>query len=133
MKYIRTTDERIENRLRFNCFKSHGTRGRYVIKTLEDDNDLELWLKYNRTSVLNQADTIEELCDCFVIKITFATTFNSKKTEYKIYETLDEAKDIVDIFHNNDETTIYAAIWTEWDLKYVAKMNEKGKLELLWR
>jgi hypothetical protein len=26
---------------------------------------------------------------------------------------------------------IYGAIWTEWGLKYVARMNEKGELELL--
>ena len=26
---------------------------------------------------------------------------------------------------------LYGAIWTEWGLKYVAKMNDQGKLELL--
>ena len=28
---------------------------------------------------------------------------------------------------------VYGAIWTDTGLKYIAKMNEKGELELLWQ
>ena len=60
-----------------------------------------------------QADTIEELCDEFVYnKMTFKT----------LEETLDYAPIGSDI---------YGAIWTDKGLTYVAKMNDKGELELL--
>ena len=69
------------------------------------------------------ADTIEELCDEFIVvsdnckkPIISALPFNELqlyakgKTKYAI---------------------CYGAIWCEWGLKYVAKINKKGKLELL--
>ena len=30
-----------------------------------------------------------------------------------------------------EDKNVYGAIWTEWGLKYVSKMNEKGELELI--
>lgn len=68
------------------------------------------------------ADTIEELCDEKV------GTFKdgSKPYIYKQTSWSDLAKDWTQ-YHNN----VYGAIWTDKGLKYVAKMNEKGELELL--
>ena len=70
----------------------------------------------------NQADTIEELCDEFVIvfkdKKIVEKDFKLVKTNYGTYD------------------SVYGAIWT-YDsngaptLKPVAKMNDKGELELL--
>lgn len=123
MKYIRTTDGRIVNRLsEFTCFKSHGTTGRYIVRTLEDDNDLELWLKYNRTSVIKQADTIEELCDEFVLI--------DEENEHYI-------KQDNDIHHIRRKMAIgnyhcFGAIWTDKGLIYVAKMKgvlPNGKID----
>lgn len=69
------------------------------------------------------ADTIEELCDEFVAicptnknanYITGAPLKNLYETEYKKFNRI-----------------IYGAIWTGKGLIYVAKMNDKGELELL--
>ena len=69
---------------------------------------------------INQADTIKELCDEFVLpkfREVFAIDVFSKQ---------------ICINHikcgNGD---VYGAIWTERGLIYVAKMNEKGELELI--
>lgn len=67
--------------------------------------------------------TIEELCDQFVLldhNKDFLLANNNFST-------------IKDIWENNRdmEIYIYGAIWTYKGLTYVAKMNEKGELELL--
>ena len=69
--------------------------------------------------IIGQADTIEELCDCYVyIK-------GSKHSVLKTYEILEPEDDIP--FYDE----IYGAVWTDKGLIYVAKMNKKGKLCLL--
>jgi hypothetical protein len=80
--------------------------------------------------VLNQAETIEELCDeCISVlengngsHIWHESEFVEEKTPYLF----DNAR----MFKEDDEI-IYGAIWTDEGLIYVAKMNEKGELELL--
>ena len=109
MKYIRTKDGQIVNRFEFNCFKSHGTTGRYIVRRLEDDNDLELWLKYNRTSIVKQANTIEELCDEFVVV---------RENGKSMTALLDLAKE-----YAKCGIKTYGAIWTDKGLIYVAKME----------
>ena len=66
-----------------------------------------------QTNVIAQADTIEELCDEFVCN------------EMLIYEET-EMKWLASQGNN-----VYGAIWTDKGLIYVAKMNDKGELELL--
>lgn len=77
------------------------------------------------------ADTIEELCDEFVIKVDneylHAKYYPVDKTFY-IYNTEEEIS-LEECLRFN--YVVKGAIWTEWGLKYVAKMNEKGELELL--
>lgn len=65
--------------------------------------------------IMKESDSIEELCDEFVVfnGKSFVCLLSKKPSEkYKGHE-------------------IYAAIWTDKGLIYVAKMNEKGELELL--
>lgn len=76
-----------------------------------------------KNEIVDEANTIEELCDEFIVisdncekPIISALPFN----ELKLY-----AK------NRTKYTICYGAIWTELGLKYVAKMNEKGELELL--
>ena len=76
-----------------------------------------------RYEILKTADTIQKLCDEFIIvsdnyerPIISAMPFN----ELQLY-----AKG------RTKYATCYGAIWTDKGLIYVAKMNEKGKLELL--
>ena len=61
---------------------------------------------------IKQADTIEELCDCFVD-----------------YCEEDDSHFVSTAIQGKHE--IYGAIWTDRGLIYVAKMNGKGEIELL--
>ena len=88
MKYIRTNDGKIYL-VKCECVLQNGDR---------------------------QADTIEELCDEFVVDL------NGKKIISAL--TFERSLD-----YGGDE--IYGAIWTDKGLIYVAKMNDKGELELL--
>ena len=76
-----------------------------------------------KNEIVDEADTIEKLCDEFIVvsdncekPIISALPFN----ELKIY-----AK------NRAKYANCYGAIWTECGLKYIAKMNSKGELELL--
>ena len=66
--------------------------------------------------VINHADTIEELCDEFVGVDKTNEHDRLSKLSLKSY---------------CNYVAIYGAIWTDKGLIYVAKMNEKGELELL--
>lgn len=86
------------------------------------DDDWALFCKEHTTN--KQADTIEELCDLFMLEpimkdltpIDFKQLWRAKKTKNEI----------------KLETTLYGAIWVkDKGLIYVAKMNEKGELELI--
>ena len=94
MKYIRTKDGRITNRI--------------------DDTYI--------TYIIAQADTIEELCDEFV-----ATDYGINKKPMIIIANngLNTIKEML------NDSSVFGAIWTDKGLIYVAKMNEKGELELL--
>ena len=67
-----------------------------------------------QTNVIKSADTIEELCDEFV----FEETYPSGLKRHIITEDVCVG-------------TQFGAIWTDKGLIYVAKMNDKGELELL--
>ena len=68
--------------------------------------------------ILKYSENLEELCDEFVL-----IERNAKPI---IFKTLQGA------INNKiyDDEIIYGAIWTEWGLKYVAKINESGDLKL---
>ena len=89
--------------------------------------------------IIKQADTIEELCDGFVVISeeyeephyvkkfidTNALDFENNWKPYGNGKVLDQScQKLIDAI-------IYGAIWTDKGLIYVAKMNEKGELELL--
>lgn len=67
--------------------------------------------------IIKEGCTIEELCDEFVC--------GENHLLLKLYELKSEdfKEDVKDI--------VYGAIWTDKGLIYVAKMNEKGELELI--
>ena len=102
MKYIRTTETE------YGC----------IIDTekYKEQTGEECYIPENE--IVNQADIIEELCDMFVFRAG----------EYVI---IDQDKDR--IFRGNWQCydTIYGAIWTNNGLIYVAKMNDKGELEMI--
>lgn len=139
MKYIRITKPvgflRFEpiyiiDRTRVDCFKRHGDKGRYVNDTLETEENLEKWLKCNKTSILKEANTIEELCDEFVI--IFHTEEEGYEKPAIIYNEFPTFVMKNYLLSNPETKSIcYGAIWADKGLVYVAKMNEKGELELL--
>lgn len=72
------------------------------------------------------ADTIEELCDEFVVK----HINNEKPYITDNYQKHDLLKDRQKAYEYGVEI-VYGAIWTNKGLIYVAKMNENGELELI--
>jgi len=73
-----------------------------------------------------QADTIEDLCDCFIIEYT-----NTEPTMFLNFCHLQRHHDLYGQDYHNVAGR-YGCIWVAGKgLKYVAKMNDKGELELL--
>ena len=96
--------------------ETYDKQGYYIV-----EYDYDVILKYQ---VINQSENLEELCDEFVV-IRDSTKINQLvRTDDINYlkEMMKEDKRIVEV---------KGAIWTDWGLKYVAKMNDKGNLELI--
>ena len=75
---------------------------------------------------IRESENIEDLCDRFV---GYFECFN--RSYYFIYKnSYDELKSDVQTFSPN--CSAYGAIWTSKGLIFVAKMNDKGDLELIW-
>ena len=113
MKYIRTKDKIYKASLYLKEYT-----GWYI-------NEKTQLYTFTEREIVNQADTIEELCDEFV-------AFKSSK-DYGILDAQDYitgSKWEIEEYYNNGYQ-IYGAIWTDKGLIYVAKMNDKGELELL--
>jgi len=109
MKYIRTKDGRI----------------------LESEiNDNRKSLGYEPIPFIKQAGTIEELCDEFVaVGIPFKTFIVDLKELKRTALDIHSFSRACYMQYKN--CAIYGAIWTDKGLIYVAKMNDKGELELL--
>ena len=71
-------------------------------------------------NIIKQSENIEELCDRFVVMD------KETKEVMNIVSFLEYAK-----LWSYCKYNIYGAIWTEWGLKYVVKLDDKGKLELI--
>ena len=122
MRYIRTKD---------GVFESKATeRGKFIhiptndaVAQMHRDN----WVWVLEENIVAQADTIEELCDEFVLKATI-----NEQVEY-LYDEILKIIEICKIAHEGTGhyCEVYGAIWTEKGLIYKAKMNEKGEFELL--
>lgn len=72
------------------------------------------------SEIIKEADTIDELCDAFVV-IHKELNGNHTVHRYSFFVKSEQ----------NAENDVYGGIWTNKGLIYVAKMNEKGCLELL--
>ena len=85
----------------------------------------------NHKSILKEtfiyADTIEELCDRFVIEYKDHNEQRILKTFMRVEMAFLKQQR----YELHQIKTIYGAIWTNKGLIYVAKMNDKGELELL--
>ena len=86
-------------------------------------------------TIVKEADTIEKLCDGYHV-VNGIASFSSGD----IYDSLKDAKDFADDLNSycdrkginyKGRIVLYAFIATDKGLIYVAKMNEKGELELI--
>ena len=117
MKYIRTKDSVYE-----------------IAEEINYDGELFYYVKttpprkaFEECEILKQADTIEELCDGFYID---DGSGDFKKEN--IFETILEFENVYHKKRISDTYAIgYGFIKTFKGLIYVAKMNEKGELELI--
>ena len=114
--YIRTKNKIYETESPF--LDNNGKWVGYNI--VEDDMAIIL-----RCQVIREADTIEELCDEFVL-------YDNQLKTYGVFD----KKVITFKWIQNHSTiykgmTIYGAIWTNRGLIYVARINSKGELELI--
>ena len=75
-------------------------------------------LDYELGKIIDQSENLEELCDRFVAK-------TCDITEYWVEKKLECAKMYCGV------ETIYGAVWTSKGLIFVARMNDKGDLELI--
>lgn len=114
MKYIRTKDGRI---VACGTEEDSGYSKGYI----RIQNKPKISATNDPIEILKEADSIEELCDEFVY-------YNVYEKGYTILGDYEEAY----IHYGTvNETSFYGAIWTDKGLIYVAKLNEKGVLELL--
>ena len=77
---------------------------------------------------IRESENIEDLCDEFVVFDKEQP--NGKLLYYKGFENL--KKEFIDFEKDKEKVVVYGAIWTDFGLKYVAKMNDKVELELIW-
>ena len=114
MKYIRMEDEILDTKWLVKC---------------NDERIENGWFTKNGVPIIaiKQADTIEELCDRFVLVDYYMNNCNSLvfRFAFEIEGWLRER------MSKMEDYDIRGAIWTDKGLIYVAKMNDKGKLELL--
>jgi hypothetical protein len=76
---------------------------------------------------VKEADTIEELCDEFVVVYDKSEQCDNEVFNATNYTPIEACN-----FYNNIKIeSLYGAIWTSKGLIYVAKMNDKGELELI--
>lgn len=104
-------------------------------------NNESKWIGYNivgddmalilKDQVIKQADTIEELCDEFVCYGNNSYSLLHRITKIDKYAVFKDrsAGRVEDLMKKG--CVFYGAVWCEFGLKYVAKMNEKGVLELI--
>jgi hypothetical protein len=123
MKYIRTKDKiLIAPGLYDNgCMVLCSNPPKYETRNAKNE-----WGCVEISEVIKIADTIEELCDEFVLE-------KNDYFEYMIFKLFTTAKalKIESVKNKEVKANIYGAIWTDKGLIYVAKMNDKGELELL--
>lgn len=110
--YIRTKDGVYEVS-HLNAYATHKRKGETLLegyKTAYIKNE----------NIIAQSESLEDLCDKFVY---------CKRGFYEMYHQLDFAHYDKEYIKNGG--TIKGAIWASKGLIYVAKMNEKGELELI--
>lgn len=127
MRYIRT-----ENGI-YEVIKEILDGEAYEVKVpqskWEYDEDNSCYYEYSKLDafykkdILKQSDNLAELCDEFVI--------DDKRNKVRY---LMDYEDVIEELYDGriyEHDFVYGAIWCEWGLKYVVKVDNKGGLELI--
>ena len=129
--YIRTKDGVYEvseyEPSEYTTLISNPVKAFDVKVTTRTSNGSSIRIVYG-SEVISQSESIEELCDEFVVFDKEQP--NGKLLYYKGFENL--KKEFIDFEKDKEKVVVYGAIWTDKGLIYVAKMNDKGELELIW-
>ena len=149
MKYIRTKDGRIIDLSKYENIKEDEICYYIINKDYKPNSKniskmFRYKVKIDKKDITAQADTIEELCDEF--RVAGYTTI-PKRCDIGIKKLFDSQNkyltieldsygqrhgyDLMTFLKTKPKCCIYGAIWTDKGLIYVAKMNEKGCLELI--
>lgn len=95
----------------------------YRVKAKRNPNNIYAKSKC-QTIVLKEANKLKDLCDTFV--------FYFKSNSCLLVDNYERALEILKAnYEDKGDFVFRGAIWTSKGLIYVAKMNDKGKLELL--
>lgn len=124
MKYIRTKDGHIVDTSVYKKVVERTFNGEVVGIDLNhwgQDSDKEITY-ISIEDIVRQADTIEELCDEKVLVVD---------GQRPIIANVCNFNDFKGSSFSFSNARYYGAIWTDKGLIYAAKMNEKGKFELL--
>ena len=121
MRYIRTSNDKIYDLKAYSGWE------------IDEDGNYHIWhhpkyscvyyIDIEAEDVFKTSDTLEELCDEFVLE---------KNKKYTVLSPNEDGifpRCSITLKIENDN--IYGAIWTDKGLIYVAKMNPNGELELL--
>ena len=114
MKYIRTKDN-IYLKIRDTEYDNEHI---VVGKTPVDFGTYIL-----KKDIIEQSDNLAKLCDEFVI--------DDRKNKVRY---LMDYEDVIEELYDGriyEHDFVYGAIWCEWGLKYVVKVDNKGGLELI--
>ena len=118
MKYVRTKDGKIIDIS--NIDMSYKPKA----NNIEELKEQHLIGEYKGIEIVKFADTIEELCDDFVI---VEKNSRAKPIIDKIL-TINNLKSNLELLEDKD---IFGGVWTERGLTYIAKLNKEGDLELI--
>lgn len=80
---------------------------------------------------IREAKTIEELCDEFVGYVGEEYVKENETYGIPNFQEYDLKDMLYHMSYNKEDCVVYGAIWTNKGLIYVAKMNDKGDLELI--
>ena len=124
--YIRTKDGRVFDMDR--CLDSDPTKD--LIRFAKEHKKGGKQITIATKNVIKTSLTIFDICDRFIIKYVYP------KNDGKIFSLLyDSFENLVHPYFlsdiKNGNAIIYGGVWTDKGLIYVAKMNNKGGLELL--
>ena len=116
-KYIRTKDGRIIDTETYldKCWVKQNQGGTCKWETFGTGCGACRFNELNKVDIIKQADTIEELCDCY----SYETETTRDYLVAKSWKQADKSRNI------------YGCILTDKGIIRVAEMNDTGKLELL--